>query len=120
MALVKLGIPQSVAKCFGSIWDNTVHQVKTIFGTSSPSYTSAPSQHLYSMGQGSTCGPGFYTLCYWLMICSLDSSITAAHFSLACGQILLNMIRDNPAPDSPMDVIQRLTHLAQHWEHLVH
>jgi hypothetical protein len=64
MLLVKLGLPTSVASCLGTLWDEVVHHVKTIYGTSTATYGSTSEQPLYGPGQGSTCGPVFWLLCY--------------------------------------------------------
>jgi hypothetical protein len=64
MLIVKLGLPRSVAACIGELWDNVVHLIKTIYGISLVSYGSTDLQPLYGPGQGSTCGPLFWLLCY--------------------------------------------------------
>jgi hypothetical protein len=40
MVLKKLGLPASISKMLGNLWDSTVHLIKTIYGTSSVSYGS--------------------------------------------------------------------------------
>jgi hypothetical protein len=60
----KFGFPWSVTDCLGSLWDNTIHFIKTMYGTSDVSYSSSPSWPLYGPGQGSTCGlySGYYVM----------------------------------------------------------
>jgi hypothetical protein len=91
MTLNKLGTTPSATSCLGEIWDNTSHQIKTMYGMASPSYSSTKDQPLFGPGQGSTCVPGFYTLCYWLMVGSLDPTITIAQFPSTCKALWLHL-----------------------------
>jgi len=68
MILIKLGLPRSVAACIGDLWDNVVHLVKTINGISLVTYGSTAAKPLYGPGQGCTCGPLFWLLCYWVIV----------------------------------------------------
>jgi hypothetical protein len=78
LVLKKLGILPAVTACLGKLWDQTIHLIKTIYGTSDVKYTSTVEMPLYGPCQGSMCGPIFWLLCYWLIVSSLDPSITAA------------------------------------------
>jgi hypothetical protein len=89
MLLVKLGIPKSVAACTGDLWDNVVHLIKTIYGISSVTYGNTEGKPLYGPGQGSTCGPIFWLLCYWVIVTLLDTTITVAKFISACHEIIV-------------------------------
>ena len=89
MLLVKLGIPKSVAACIGDLWDNVVHLIKTIYGISSVTYGNTEGKPLYGPGQGSTCGPIFWLLCYWVIVTLLDPTITMAKFISACREIIV-------------------------------
>ncbi len=89
MLLIKLGLPPSVADCIGATWDEVVHHVKTIYGTSTVTYGSSIETPLYGPGQGSTCGPLFWLLCYWVIVNSLDPSIKAATFVSACTNLIV-------------------------------
>jgi hypothetical protein len=91
MVLRKLGIPLSVVSSLGSLWDRTVHLIKTIYGTSSITYTSTAAMPLYGPGQGSMCGPIFWILCYWLIVSSLDPSITATRYVSVCKSVIVKL-----------------------------
>jgi hypothetical protein len=91
MVLKKLGIPPTVTSCLGEIWDNTVHLIKNIYGTSMITYTSTLEVPLYGPGQGSMCGPIFWILCYWLIVSSLDPTITSAQYISVCKSILVEI-----------------------------
>jgi hypothetical protein len=131
MTLTKLGIPPSVTTCLGAVWDATVHQIKTAYGISDSSYTNSPDHPLFGPGQGSTCGPGFYTLCYWLMVRSLDPTITTANFLSACKFLFLSLtstsfvdntslVVTNTTNSLPLfDLVSQLPFLAEHWKMLL-
>jgi hypothetical protein len=142
MLMVKLGLPKSVTACIGELWDHVVHMVKTIYGISSETYGSTDDKPLYGPGQGSTCGPLFWLLCYWLIVQSLDPSITAAKFVSVCKDIVVKLTGVSFVDDSSLCVtteyvhdpalstaenkvkevehlIQRLTAISQHWEKLL-
>jgi hypothetical protein len=142
MILKKFGIPKTVTSCLGSIWDNTVHLIKTIYGTSHITYNSTPDMPLYGPGQGSMCGPIFWILCYWLIISSLDPSITSAQYISVCKSIIVNMTGISFVDDTGLGVastyiwdtnlsteenyreeirhvVQKIHLLAQHWEKLL-
>jgi hypothetical protein len=142
MLMVKLGLPKSVTACIGELWDHVMHMVKTIYGISSETYGSTADKPLYGPGQGSTCGPFFWLLCYWLIVQSLDPSITAAKFVSVCKDIIVELTgvsfvddsslyvtteyEDDPALSTAENkvkevqhLIQRLTALSQHWEKLL-
>jgi hypothetical protein len=139
MLIVKLGLPRSVAACIGELWDNVVHLIKTIYGISSVSYGSTDLQPLYGPGQGSTCGPLFWLLCYWVIVKSLDPKISAAKFVSTCRDIIVKIIGASFVDDSSLCVtseymydpnltedanknretdhlVSRLAQLSQHWE----
>ena len=142
MLLVKLGLPKSVAACIGDLWDNVVHLVKTIYGISTATYSSTASTPLYGPGQGCTCGPLFWLLCYWIIVRSLDPTISAAKFISACRQIIVDLTGVSFVDDSSLattseyvvdpslsvaenrrrevdHLVQRLAALGQHWERLL-
>jgi hypothetical protein len=79
LILQKLGIPMTATKCLGELWDTTIHLIKTIFGTSDITYTSTKDMPLFGPGQGSTCGPLFWLLVYWLI------SLWCARSGCTCG-----------------------------------
>jgi hypothetical protein len=135
-------LPKSVTACIGELWDHVVHMVKTIYGISSETYGSTDDKPLYGPGQGSTCGPLFWLLCYWLIVQSLDPSITAAKFVSVCKDIVVKLTGVSFVDDSSLCVtteyvhdpalstaenkvkevehlIQRLTAISQHWEKLL-
>jgi hypothetical protein len=43
----KLGLPASISNMLGSLWDSTVHLIKTLYGISSVSYGSTAARPLY-------------------------------------------------------------------------
>jgi hypothetical protein len=142
MIMAKLGIPKSVVNCIGDLWDQVVHFIKTIYGISSESYRNSSNQPLYGPGQGCTCGPLFCLLCYWIIVTSLDPTITAAKFFLACKGIIVEITGVSFVDDSSLSItsdflpdttkteaenfraevdhlVTKLTALSQHWEHLL-
>jgi hypothetical protein len=60
MILRKLGLPSTVTSFLGQLWDDTIHLIKTIYGTSTVTYTTTADMPLYGPGQGSMCGPIFW------------------------------------------------------------
>jgi hypothetical protein len=64
LVLWKLGISKTATTSLGKLWDQTIHLIKTIYGTSDITYTSTVDMPLYGPGQGSMCGPIFWLLCY--------------------------------------------------------
>jgi hypothetical protein len=142
MVLQKLGVPPTVTTFFSSLWDQTIHLIKTIYGTSNITYTSTPDMPLYGLGQGSMCGPIFWLLCYWLIILSLDPTITASRYISVCKTIIIHVTGVSFVDDTGLGitsdyiwddlstreenhyreitgVIKNLKALAQHWERLL-
>jgi hypothetical protein len=142
MLMVKLGLPKSVAACIGDLWDNVVHLIKTIYGIFAVSYSSTATQPLYGPGQGSTCGPLFWLLYYWVIVKSLDPLIIAAKFVSACKAIIIEITGVSFVDDSSLCVtsefvpdlhlteaenqakevdhlVSSLAALSQHWEKLL-
>jgi len=142
MLLTKLGLPSSVADCLGVLWDSAVHLIKTIYGIADATYFSSVNCPLYGPGQGSTCGPLFWLICYWIILSSLDPSISAASFCSALQDVIVeitvvsfvdntslgvtsayqpdpeSMVADNNERETRQQV-GKLQHLAQHWERLL-
>jgi len=142
MLLTKLGLPKSVTQCIGQLWGTVVHLIKTIYGISSVTYGNTRDQPLYGPGQGSTCGPLFWLLCYWVIGNSLDPSITPAKFYSVCKEVILETTGVSFVDDTSLIVISvytldptfsdadntrqeaealitKLTTLSQHWERLL-
>ncbi len=142
LLMVKLGLPTSPAKCLGNIWDTTTHFIKTIYGTSEITYRNSPATPLFRSGQGSTCGPLFWLLCFTLIMDSMDPFIKASTLISVCNQVTVQSIGVAFVDDSSLGVtmeyssnddlipqenetleIQHLStkigHLAQHWECLL-
>jgi len=86
MVLQKLGLPASVSSCLWELWDKAIHLIKTLYGTSD--ITENP---LYGPSQGSMYGPLFWLLCYWLIVESLNSKVTAMQFISACREVLVEI-----------------------------
>jgi hypothetical protein len=128
MVMTKRGLPKSVTSCIGDLRDNVVHVVKTIYGLSSASYGSMTDKPLYGPGQGSTCGPLFWLLCYWVIVTSLDPSITAGRFIYVCKDVIVELTGVSFVDDSSLCVMTeyianpeliRLASLGQYWERLL-
>jgi hypothetical protein len=142
MVMAKLGLPQSVIRCIGELWDQVVHFIKTIDGISSESYSSTDHTPLYGPGQGCTCGPLFWLLCYWVIVSSLDPTISAAKILSVCKSIIVKLMGVSFVDDSSLSItsdykqdptkteaenrqlevehlVSNLTLLSQHWERLL-
>ncbi len=142
LILVKVGLPTTLAQSMGSIWENTIHHIKTVYGTSKATYTSTPQVPLFGPGQGSTCGPLFWLLCFCLIVDSIDPELSAAVFASVCMSVLVRTVGTAFVDDSSLSVtsnyirnpdlslsqndeidnsvtIQELSTLAQHWERLL-
>jgi hypothetical protein len=87
LLLQKFGFPSSVIACLSNLWDSTLHFIKTMYGTSDISYSSTSSCPLYGPGQGSTCGPVFWLLCYLAIVQSIDPSMEKATMISVCKTI---------------------------------
>jgi hypothetical protein len=142
MVMTKLGLPKSVITCIEELRDNVVQMIKTIYGLSSVSYGSTADKPLYGPGQGSTCGPLFWLLCYWLIVSSLDPTITAGKFLSVCKDVIVEITGVSFLDDSSLCVtseyvanhalspeenrhlevehlVSWLASLGQHWEKLL-
>jgi hypothetical protein len=116
--------------------------IKTIYGTTTVTYTTTIEMPLYGPGQGSMCGPLFWILCYWLIVSSLDPKITAAQYISACQEIIVEITGVSFVDDTGLGVtsdytwdmnkteeenqyqeittvVQKLKTFAQHWERLL-
>jgi hypothetical protein len=141
MVIRKLGLPESIATMLGTLWDTTIHLIKTIYGTSSAMYGSTSDMPLYGPGQGSMCGPLFWLFCYWLIVESIDPSIPMAMYISACRYILIKITGVSFVDDTGLGItstynwndnlteaenkredllhtLNSLQTLAQHWERL--
>jgi hypothetical protein len=143
MLLKKLGLPPTVSKCMGELWDKVIHLIKTVYGISNISYASTPDFPLYGTGQGSTCGPLFCLLCYWVIVESIDPTISSLKFLSACQSVMVEVFGASFVDDSSLGVtsdyqydpllsesanrereishvVTQLGVLAQHWECLLY
>jgi hypothetical protein len=142
LILIKLGMPHTVSRCMGTIWDQTIHHIKTIYGTSKGTYCSTPQILLFGPGQGSTCGPLFCLLCFCLIVDSIDPELTTAMFVSASLEVVVRTmgtafvddsslcvkspytrnpvmpLTSNNAADNEM-TIKAMSSLAHHWERLL-
>jgi hypothetical protein len=142
LLLEKLGLPRTATSCLSQLWDTVIHLIKTTYGTSQVSYGHTPEQPLYGPGQGSTCGPLFWLLCYWLIVSTLDPTIPISTFISACNSIMVSLTGSSFVDDTSLGVtltyvwdstisdqsnlllqssivLQDLRRLAQHWEWLL-
>ena len=126
MLMVKLGIPKLVAACIWDLWDNVIHLIKTIYGISSVMYGNTAGKPLYGPGQGSTCGPIFWLLCYWVIVTSLDPTITAAKFISAWREIIVEITGVSFVDDSSLSVTSdyiydpTITDAVNQWKEVEH
>jgi hypothetical protein len=60
---------------------------------------------LYGLGQGSTCGPLFWLLCYWIIVKSLDPRITPAKFYSVCKEVIFEVTGVSFVDDTSLLVI---------------
>jgi hypothetical protein len=132
LILPHLGMPDTVTTCMWNLWDQTVYHIKTIYGTSTSTYYTTPLVPLFGPGQGSTCGPIFWLLCFCLIV-------AAAFFISVCSDIVVLTLGATFVDDSSLSItstyipnptitaalnnteevshtVQKLTTLSQHWE----
>jgi hypothetical protein len=142
MVLCKLGLPSTLTQSVGQLWDSAIHLIKMIYGTSTVTYTSDANMPLYGPGQGSMCGPLFWLLCYWLIVESIDPTITITKYISTCHSVLVEIMgvsffddtglgvtsnyKWNPLLDQNgnirqeiLQVVQQLKTLAQQWKRLL-
>jgi len=72
LLLQRLSFAISVCKYLGTLWDNTIHLIKTAYGTSKITSKSMASTPLFGPGQGSTTGPPFWLIIFFAITESLD------------------------------------------------
>jgi hypothetical protein len=143
MLLKKLGLPPTVTACMGELWDKVVHLIKTVYGISDITFGSSPEYPLYGPGQGSTCRPLFWLLSYWIIVESIDLTISSMKFLSACRNVMVEVFGASFVDDSSLGVtsdyeydptlteaanraqevtyvVTQLKTLAQHWERLLY
>jgi len=139
LLLLKLGLPGTVTQSLGGTWNQTIHHIKTAYGTSEITYGSTPEVPLFGPGQGSTCGPIFWLLYFCLIVDSIDPNLAIAIFISACSMVQVSTVGSAFVDDTSLSVTSKyvsvinlspientaaenrhtvdlLTHLAQHWE----
>lgn len=137
-----MGMPTTVTSSMGQVWDQTVHHIKTIYGTSVSTYSSTPNFPLFGPGQGCTCGPIFWLLCFCLIVDSFDPDLATAVFASATMEVVVQTLGTAFVDDSSLSVtsnyqhdnaldmasnmslensktIRSLNTIAQHWERLL-
>jgi hypothetical protein len=137
--LLKLGVSNLTIQSLANTWSETVHKIKTLYGTSSESYKNTPAYFLFGPGQGSTIGPLLWLICFMLITNSLskqapsirlrsvDKEITyTSHGDAFVDDAGLGCNLEYPA-GSDVQLIHRsrehlvgnLQSLAQQWERLL-
>ena len=142
LTLCRVGFPSSLTSAISLLWDNTLHHIKTVYGTSSIAYGHTAGDPLYSPGQGCSYGPPFWNLLYKLISDSLGPTFTAAKFHSVCRSIFVSIFGsffiDNSSLSATSDcvfdpslsnqentvhsiihTITKLQSLGQHWERLL-
>jgi len=102
--LKKLGLPPTVSACMGELWDKVVHLIKTVYGISDILYGSTGEVPLYGPGQGSTCGPLFWLLCYGVIVESIDPRVSSMKFLSACRSVMVEVYGASFIDDSLLGV----------------
>lgn len=142
LLLLRLGLPKTVTQSLGQVWNNVTHFIKTLYGTSEITYGSTQQVPLFGPGQGSTCGPIFWLLCFWLIVDSFDPSLSTAIFTSANSQLSVatlgvafvddsslratssyqenqNLSYEENQQLEELHTVEKLEKLAQHWERLL-
>jgi hypothetical protein len=142
LVLIRVGLSPSVSTSMGKIWDQTTHHIKTIYGTSTTTYSHTPQVPLFGPGQGSTCGPIFWLLCFCLIVDLFDPELSTAMFISACMGMVVRTMDTAFVDDSSLSVtsqyvrlpnlstnqndindnnsaIESLSIIVQHWERLL-
>jgi len=65
--LQKMGITSSELGSLSQTWENTSHNIKTMYRISDQSYKNTRDYFLYGPGQGSTIGPILWLICFLLI-----------------------------------------------------
>ncbi len=135
LLLLRLGFP-------GSLWDQTTHFIKTVYGTSSVTYSSTLTTPLFGLGQGSTTCPPFWLLIFFAITASMDPSLARAVHRSVCNSLNVYSTGSAFVDDSSLSttstykwntqlsitensrqetsqVVNELSTLAQHWERLL-
>jgi hypothetical protein len=102
--LKKLGLPPAVSACMGELWDKVVHLIKAVYGISDILYGSTGEVPLYGPGQGSTCGPLFWLLCYGVIVESIDPRVSSMKFLSACRSVMVEVYGASFIDDSLLGV----------------
>jgi hypothetical protein len=102
---LKLGVPSSITNFFGALWDTTTHNIKTQYGVSSVGYHSTSTTPLYGPGQGCTCGPLFWLLCWLVIFLSIDPSLARASFTSVCRTSTKPLVGTSFVDDSSLAVM---------------
>jgi hypothetical protein len=69
-----LGVSPNTVDSLAHTWSQTMHSIRTLYGTSTQTYKNHPDKLLYGPGQGSTIGPLLWLLCFILINHSLSST----------------------------------------------
>ncbi len=113
LLLLKSGLPGTVTQSLGGTWNQTIHHIKTAYGTSEITYGSTPKVPLFCLGQGSTCGPIFWLLCFCLIVDSIDPNLAIAIFISACSTVQVSTVGSVFVYDTSYQHLSRSTYMAR-------
>ena len=139
----RLGVPVNVSIFFARLWSVCKHYVRTRHGTSRDFYMSSSGELLYGIGQGNGAGPAFWLANLIIMFCVLETLCIGMGFSSpwgtliheSCGlgyvdDVTLGCTADSGQVDNDdiiatvateeIEVVQRISDMAQKWETMLH
>jgi hypothetical protein len=142
LELRRLGLPMAAVHTLGLTWANTIHYVKTAYGTSTTTYQNCKEVPLFGPGQGSTLGPFLWLILFTLIATSILPNTPSIHLQSTDGNVSMTDIGEAFVDDSflgvtstytlnpnlcdrgnrhnaEMNTIALLTRLSQQWERLL-
>ena len=104
LLLRRLGVPLQAIRSLADTWSQMTHVIQTAHGRSGSAYRSTTKVPLYGAGQGSTNGPFFWILMFWILFASIDTTLRALLFISACCNLAVSRIGDAFVDDSHLGV----------------